>query len=198
MLNIFFNETHYSIKSSLLDIGTTPSSEYGQNLLLDYVQNNKKVTCISNQNIMNLKKKYKNIKSFIKGDGKSLPFKDNQFDISYSSATIEHVGSKKEQLQFLKESIRVAKKYIFITTPNRFFPLDFHTKLPLIHWLPKKVHRKILNFLNLKFYAKEKNLNLLDEKEILSLLNKVNYSSFKIRKIFLLFFCSNLLIIIKK
>jgi ubiquinone/menaquinone biosynthesis C-methylase UbiE len=165
---------------------------------LDYVKNNKNVTCISNQNIMNLKKKYKNIRSFIKGDGKSLPFKDNQFDISYSSATIEHVGSKKEQLQFLKESIRVSKKYIFITTPNRFFPIDFHTKLPLIHWLPKKVHRKILNFLNLKFYAKEKNLNLLDEKEILSLLNKVNYSSFKIRKIFLLFFCSNLLIIIKK
>jgi hypothetical protein len=33
MLNIFFNESNYSIKSSLLDIGTTPSSEHGQNLL---------------------------------------------------------------------------------------------------------------------------------------------------------------------
>ena len=91
-----------------------------------------------------------------------MPFEDNQFDICYSSATIEHVGSKKEQLLFLKESLRVSKKYVFITTPNRFFPIDFHTKLPLIHWLPKKLHRKILNFFNLKFYAKEENLNLLE------------------------------------
>ena len=26
----------------------------------------------------------------------------------------------------------------FITTPNRFYPIEFHTKLPLIHWIQKK------------------------------------------------------------
>lgn len=127
-----------------------------------------------------------------------MPFKDNKFDICYSSATIEHVGSKKEQILFLKELLKVTKNYVFITTPNRYFPIDFHTKLPLIHWLPKKIHRKILNFFNLKFYAKEKNLNLLDEKEIKYLVSNINCSSFKIKKLYLLFFCSNFLIIIKK
>jgi hypothetical protein len=25
---------------------------------------------------------------------------------------------------------------VFVTTPNRRFPLEVHTRLPLVHWLP--------------------------------------------------------------
>ena len=25
---------------------------------------------------------------------------------------------------------------MFLTTPNRWFPIEVHTRLPLVHWLP--------------------------------------------------------------
>ena len=33
--------------------------------------------------------------------------------------------------------ISLSKDYVVISTPNRFYPIEFHTKLPLLHWLPK-------------------------------------------------------------
>jgi hypothetical protein len=33
---------------------------------------------------------------------------------------------------------------VFVTTPNRFFPLDPHTLLPLVHWLPEGERRRRL------------------------------------------------------
>jgi hypothetical protein len=33
------------------------------------------------------------------------------------------------------ELCRVAAR-VFVTTPNRFFPLEVHTLLPFAHWLP--------------------------------------------------------------
>src|SRR5919202_1557251 len=33
------------------------------------------------------------------------------------------------------ERCRVARR-VFVTTPNRWFPLDPHTLLPFVHWLP--------------------------------------------------------------
>ena len=59
--------------------------------------------------------------------------------------------SYQNQISLIKETYRVSKKYIFIQTPNRYYPIDFHTTLPFIHWLPKNIHRKILKFLGLKF-----------------------------------------------
>src|SRR5258708_4616087 len=38
---------------------------------------------------------------------------------------------------------RVAGK-VFVTTPNRWFPLDPHTLLPLVHWLPRGAGRERL------------------------------------------------------
>ena len=50
----------------------------------------------------------------------------------------------------IENIIKLTNKYFFVTTPNRFFPIDFHTKLPIIHMFPKKIHRKILRLINLK------------------------------------------------
>ena len=48
-----------------------------------------------------------NIKKKI--DGTCLPYKDNSFDASTSISTLEHV-KKGQQLKFLEEAIRVARK----------------------------------------------------------------------------------------
>ena len=67
---------------------------------------------------------------------------------------------------------KLTNKIFFITTPYRFFPVDFHTKLPFVHMLPKKIHRYILKLLFLDEYSKEENLNLLNLYEIDTLIKK--------------------------
>tara|TARA_B100000401_G_scaffold437030_1_gene381717 strand:+ start:1013 stop:1702 length:690 start_codon:yes stop_codon:yes gene_type:complete len=196
--NIFLNETEYTIKNSILDIGTTNSEDNSQNVILQKTRDNDKVYCLSNQDITNLKNIFPNIKEFIIADGKSSELKENFVDIVFSSATIEHVGSFENQLLFLKEAIRIAKKTVFITTPNRFYPIDFHTKIPVIHWLPKNIHRLILKTLGLHFYANEENLNLLDKKNIIKLIQKLKIKKYKIIRHKFLFMTSNYIIIINK
>ena len=96
----------------------------------------------------------------------------------------------------VKNITELCNKFFFITTPYRFFPIDFHTKIPIIHMLPKSIHRKILSILRLEDYAKEENLNLLDLNSLKVIIKQLNNNDFKIKimKIKLFGFTSNLLI----
>ena len=127
-----------------------------------------------------------------------MHFKKNKFDIVFSSATVEHVGSFKNQIKFVSECFRVCKYTTFITTPNRNYPIDFHTRLPIIHLLPKKIHRNILKFFGEKFLSKERNLNLLTENDLINICKSNKINNFKIVKIKLFFLVSNLVLIIRK
>lgn len=98
-----------------------------------------------------------------------LPFEDKSFDIVFCNAVIEHVGGKEQQARFLSDIIRVGKS-AFVTTPNRWYPIELHTVMPLIHYLPKNIHRKILAKVGFDFYSKEDNLNLLDRKSLLEMI----------------------------
>ena len=93
---------------------------------------------------------------------------------------------------------RISNESIFIQTPNRFYPIDFHTILPFIHWLPKKIHRKILKLMNLDFYSKEENLNLLSIKDLKKICKILNVKKYKIIKHKLFFLTSNLILVIYK
>ena len=198
ILKIFHNKINYNNKMSFLDVGTTGNTEKNHNLILQKISNNKNITCLSNQDCSVLKNQYPNIKNFIIGDGCNNQLKDNTFDIVYSNATIEHVGSHNNQKLFISECVRVAKKNIFITTPNRYFPLDFHTKIPFIHFLPKKIHRKILNLFGHSFFAKEENLNLLSKKDLIDHCEKLKIKNYKIISYKIYHFTSNLILIIEK
>ena len=108
------------------------------------------------------------------------------------------MGCFENQIKLVKELYRISKSYVFITTPNRYYPIDFHTKIPLLHWLPKKIHRKILKIFGLKFYSLEENLNLLSKKEIHEIMRILKIKNYNIISYKFLFFTSNLIIIIKK
>jgi hypothetical protein len=69
-------------------------------------------------------------------DGRRLPFADGEFDIAVSNAVVEHVGEADDQRAFVHELSRVARQ-VFVSTPNRWFPIEVHTLLPLVHWLPR-------------------------------------------------------------
>jgi SAM-dependent methyltransferase len=73
--------------------------------------------------------------TFVQADGRALPFVDDEFDVVHSNAVIEHV-TREDQPRFARELVRVARAGM-ITSPNRLFPFDPHTRLPFIHWLPR-------------------------------------------------------------
>jgi ubiquinone/menaquinone biosynthesis C-methylase UbiE len=64
---------------------------------------------------------------------RSLPFPDKAFEVATSNAVLEHVGSAEHQQFFVDEIARVAKR-VFITVPHRFFPVEHHTAIPLLHF----------------------------------------------------------------
>jgi SAM-dependent methyltransferase len=82
----------------------------------------------------------------VRADGRTLPFADGEFDLAFSNAVVEHVaGGRDGQRRFVHELCRVAGR-VFVTTPNRFFPLEVHTLLPLVHWLPEPVRTSVLRY----------------------------------------------------
>jgi len=182
---------------NLLDVGTTPIFDEFNNILLHSFKNRNNITSLSNLNCSVLKKKFKKVK-FIKGDARRMKFKENSFDTVYSSATIEHVGTRSSQLKFIKECCRVSQKNVFITTPNKFYPIEFHTKLPFLHFLPSVIYRKILFSLGFVFFSNEKNLNLLSEKDLKNMCFFLKIKNFYIIKHKFLFMTSNLILHIKK
>jgi len=135
---------------------------------------------------------------FVRGNALNTPFEDNSFDLAFSSAVIEHVGNRKNQLQFIRECIRISKKYVFITTPNRFYPIELHTALPFLHWLPSNVYRKILTHIGKGFFALEDNLNLLCESDLTAIMRNIGHLNYKISHIKFFGLKSNLLLIITK
>lgn len=196
--NHFVENTNYSKNKSVIDIGTTPSLDDEQNIFLKKVKENKNITCLSNQNCNILKEKFKNLKKIIIADGKNTELEDNSFDIVHSNATLEHIGSYKNQKLFIKEMIRISKESIFLQTPNRYYPIDFHTLLPFIHWFPKNFHRKLLNSIKFDFYAKEENLNLLSKNDLKKMCKELEIKNYKIIEHKLFFLTSNLILIIEK
>jgi hypothetical protein len=53
------------------------------------------------------------------------------------------------------DCLRVARRGIFLTTPNRWFPVEFHTQLPLLHWLPNDAYRPIYRAIGLEFFCRQ-------------------------------------------
>jgi hypothetical protein len=182
---------------NLLDVGTTPVFDEYNNILLHRFKKNINITSLSNLDCSSLKKNFTKIK-FIKGDARKMKFKDNSFDTVYSSATIEHVGSRSNQKKFVKECYRVSRKDVFITTPNKLYPIEFHTKIPFLHFLPSKIYRKILLFLGFSFFSKEKNLNLLNARDLKNICFFLKIKNYNIIKHKFLFMTSNLILHIKK
>ena len=66
--------------------------------------------------------------------GEGLPYDDRQFRFAVSNAVLEHVGSPEAQVSFISELMRVAER-VFLTVPNRFFPVEHHTAIPFAHWM---------------------------------------------------------------
>jgi len=183
---------------TVLDVGATSDRSYDHsNYLEAWYPNKSCLTALGIDDAGFLQSKYPGIR-FVRGDGHDLPFASGAFDSVHSSAVLEHVGSRERQVQFLRELWRVARKSIFVTTPNRWFPVEFHTVLPLLHWLPPELYRKLLARLGNEFFADEGNLNLLSKRTLARAAEAAGIEHFEIRTVSLLCLPTNLLLIGRK
>jgi Methyltransferase domain len=73
----------------------------------------------------------------IVADGCRLPFGDKSFDIVFSNAVIEHLLPAQQQIM-AREIVRVGRSW-FVTTPNFWYPIEMHHKLPFMQFLPRSV-----------------------------------------------------------
>ena len=199
IFNCFMGQFLPTSLDKVLDIGVSDEEHTSSNLFEKYYPYTENITAVGVDNFQHLEDIYPGLK-FVQADGRHLPFADNSFDYVYSHAVIEHTGSRRLQTQFLAEARRVARKGIFITTPNRLHPIEFHTAIPLIHYLPHNWYRKIYQLLGKTFYSNEENLNLLTGKELTYLGKKASQGQddITLEHTKFLFFNANLILIVKK
>lgn len=75
--------------------------------------------------------------------GTRLPFPDETFDVVTSNHVIEHLP---DQQLHLSEIARVLKGsgLCYLATPNRVWPIEVHSRVPLLHYLPSSLFHPIL------------------------------------------------------
>jgi hypothetical protein len=78
---------------------------------------------------------------------------------------IEHVGDREQQRRFVEELCRVASR-VFVSTPNRWFPVETHTLVPLVHWLPRPAADRAMHALRRENWDQ---VGLLGKRELLAL-----------------------------
>jgi len=168
MFDLLMALANPSADTTVLDVGVTSDCREDSNFFEKLYPHQDKITAVGMEDAAFLQEEYPGLK-YVRSDGLSLPFPDKSFDLGVSFAVIEHVGSRTQQQAFVRELCRVGKTCC-LTTPNRWYPVEFHTAVPLIHWFPPSWFRALLKLLGKHFFAKEENLNLLSEKEVLKML----------------------------
>lgn len=166
MFELFMAEFSPSSTDTVLDLGVTSDQTYSSsNYFEAFYPFKERVTAAGIDDAHFLEAAYPGVR-FVHADARVLPFGDASFDLIHSAAVLEHVGSLEDQARMVAECLRVARRGIFLTTPNRWFPVEFHTQIPLLHWLPKPMFRAILRRIGYAFFAEEANLNLMSEQEL--------------------------------
>jgi hypothetical protein len=162
MFNIFIKTMQPNETTTILDLGVTCDNLYQESnyfeKLYDYKHN---IVCAGTEDGSHLEKQYPGVVYVPIQPNKVLPFSDQQFDIVFSNAVIEHTGNHYQQQFFIREALRVSHRF-FLTTPNRWFPVEMHTGLPFLHYLPMRVYRQILAKSRFRHWSCEEHLNLLD------------------------------------
>ncbi len=184
---------------SVLDVGATPDRErLDSNCMIPWLHaSGARVALYSPEEIGALQADFPYATILpSRGFGAPLPEPETRYDWVISSAVLEHAGNAEGQVAFIRDCARVANG-LFMTTPNRFHWLEFHTKLPLIHWLSRPLHRRLLRRFGHTTWAEESHLRLVGAGELRALAARALGGEFSIEigAVWTLGMPSNLLLI---
>lgn len=151
-------------QDTVLDVGATNQSGYSANYLEHHYPWPDRITAAGIEPLPALAEAVPGI-SVRRLDGRTLPFPNASFDNVYSNAVLEHVGDAQAQVSFLAEIARVGRRVLFVTTPDRAFPIDSHTLVPLAHWLPPKLRDAVYSWLGVGAWVRGR-LRLVTRREL--------------------------------
>lgn len=166
-LELFLDELRPGPETTVLDVGADELGfgEGDRCTTLNYFEEHypwpEQITALGLWDGAAFRERYPGI-PYVQGDACALPFPDAAFDVVHSNAVIEHVGGRDRQRLMVTEALRVARR-AFVSTPNRRFPVEVHTHLPLVHWLPDSIAGRAYDAVG-KPFAKE--LELLTKREL--------------------------------
>ena len=199
MYERFVHEAALRSEDTILDVGATSDDTYdASNYLEAWYPDKDKIVAVGMDDAGAIRDRYPGVR-FIRADGCRLPFTDSAFDVVHASAVLEHVGSQAKQRAFIRELTRVARRAVHLTTPNRWFPIEFHTQLPFVHWLPKAAFRRLLGrSKRYEFFSHERHLNLLDARALRGLCAALGDVQVNVGALRLFGWPSNILVTIRK
>ena len=160
---LFIKQLNPKPEDIILNIGA------GNGLFLESFYNNREriiALDIELKMLLDLKRKYSEIQCIV-ADARILPFKDKSVKIVFSNAVIEHVGANVNQKKFASEIRRVSQKY-YITVPNKYFPFEFHYRLPLYQFIPKSIQKWLFKKFKIGLWYENKweDINLLSYRQL--------------------------------
>jgi hypothetical protein len=138
-LELFLESMRPTAETTVVDVGVSDGG-YGADALgtANFFEAlypwPERIVAVSTQHLTVFQRAFPEVMA-VRADGRALPFPDDSFDIGFSNAVVEHLPDLESQRAFVGELCRVSRR-VFLTTPNRRFPLDTHTLVPLAHWLP--------------------------------------------------------------
>ena len=170
-LRLFLRELQPTPETRVLDVGvgdtgflSEPGVAATHNFFEALYPWPDRITAVSDVQLAHFAERFPMVDSVV-ADGRKLPFPDDAFDVAFSNAVVEHVGSREDQRRFLHGLCRVAPR-VFVSTPNRWFPVELHTRLPLLHWLPRPVRDRAFALLQKDVWRR---VELLSSRELVQL-----------------------------
>jgi SAM-dependent methyltransferase len=171
--HLFLNEVRPGPQTTVLDVGFQDAQyQAADNFIESHYEWPAMITALGIEEPEHFSQRYPEVKTVVY-DGRDYPFADQEFDVVWSNAVVEHVGDRDAQVRFLREARRVGRR-VFLTTPNRGFPIEVHTRLPFLHWLPKPVFDSLLERLGMGQFAGDY-MRLLRSRDLRELLAEAGY-----------------------
>ena len=162
MFDLFMDTMAPTDSTTILDIGTSEEETREANILEKLYPWPSRITCASLGSGAAIKTAHPDVRHVHIEPGQKLPFCDCEFDIAYSNAVLEHVGGSERRRVFLLEAQRVSRA-IFILVPNKWFPVEHHTGIPVLHWSPTRFRRTLKNVPH-SYWSRVENLDFLSAK----------------------------------
>jgi len=164
MFDHFMTTMRPTDKTTILDFGVSEATHEIANMLEARFPYPSNITCVGIGDGHEVRAAYPQVAYRSIEPNVALPFAAKTFDIAYSNAVFEHLATDDLRRFFLRELLRVARR-IYISVPNRWFPVEHHTALPLVHFAPALFRRLTRNGKH-AFWSEASNLSFLGKSEL--------------------------------